>query len=81
VEFGTVWKGGVSMQAQIGDQLSVHSRHIGEHDRLGVIREVRGPNGSPPYVVQWSDGKEAVFFPSADCTVEHHASGSDATSS
>jgi hypothetical protein len=62
------------MQAQIGDELAVHSRHVGEHDRLGVIREVRGPDGAPPYVVQWSDGKEAVFFPSADCTVAHRTS-------
>ncbi|MDQ1486917.1 MAG: hypothetical protein QOJ62_2610 [Actinomycetota bacterium] len=59
------------MQAQVGDAIAVHSRHVGEHDRLGVIAEVRGTNGSPPYVVKWDDGKEAMFFPSADCTVAH----------
>ena len=25
----------------------------------------------PPYVVGWSDGRESVFFPSADTEVEH----------
>lgn len=59
------------MQAEVGDAIAVHSRHVGEHERLGVIAEVRGTNGSPPYVVKWDDGKEAMFFPSADCTVAH----------
>ncbi|MBX6370761.1 MAG: DUF1918 domain-containing protein [Acidothermus sp.] len=57
------------MQAHVGDEIAVHSRHVGEPQRLGVITEVRGPNGAPPYVVRWQDGTEAVFFPSADCTI------------
>ena len=57
------------MQAHVGDEISVHSRHVGEHDRIGVITEVRGPDGTPPFAVRWNDGHEAVFFPSADCTI------------
>jgi hypothetical protein len=64
------------MRAGIGDELVVHARHVGEHGRTGVIIEVHGAAGSPPYLVRWDDGKEAVFFPSADCTVNHEP-GSD----
>jgi hypothetical protein len=60
------------MQAKVGDTIAVHGRHVGEHDRHGVISEVHGPDGGPPYLVRWNDGKEALFFPSSDCTVEHH---------
>lgn len=58
------------MQAEIGDELVVHSRHVGDHERHGVIRKV-GADGAPPYIVDWDDGKQAVFFPSADSTVTH----------
>ncbi len=51
------------MQAQVGDEISVYGRNVGEPDRMGVITEVRGAEGAPPYVVRWNDGREAVFFP------------------
>ena len=57
------------MQAKIGDELIVHTRHVGEHERHGVITQIHGEGGTPPYDVKWQDGKEALFFPSADCTV------------
>ena len=60
------------MQAQVGDEIVVHSRHVGEHGRRGRILEVRGQDGQPPYLVRWEDGHEAVFFPSADSSVTHH---------
>jgi Domain of unknown function (DUF1918) len=63
------------MQAHVGDAIAVHSRHVGEHERVGVIAEVRGPDGAPPYLVKWDDGKQAVFFPSADCTLAPKSSG------
>jgi len=59
------------MQAQVGDEIVVHGRHVGEHERSGVIAEVRGSDGAPPYLVKWDDGKQAVFFPSNDCTIGH----------
>jgi hypothetical protein len=69
-------KGEPAMRAVVGDELTVKGRHQGDEDRHGEIREVHGDEGSPPYVVQWRDGHETVFFPSADTVVEHHPSGS-----
>ena len=61
------------MRASIGDTIVVHSRHVGEHGRHGVITALRRSDGSPPYVVRWEDGHEVVFYPSADCTITHGA--------
>jgi hypothetical protein len=59
------------MKAQVGDELIVKGLHVGNPDRRGVITEVRGKDGGPPYLVRWSDGHESSFFPSADTVVEH----------
>jgi hypothetical protein len=59
------------MQAQVGDELVVKGAHVGDPERKGVVREVHGADGSPPYVVRWSDGRETSFFPSADTVVGH----------
>lgn len=61
------------MQAQVGDELTVRSRHQGDEDRHGTITQVDGENGAPPYVVRWSDGHESVFFPESDTEVNHRA--------
>lgn len=58
------------MRATVGDQLHVHSRKVGEHDRIGVILEVRGERGAPPYVVRFPDGHETLIYPGPDCVVE-----------
>ncbi|GAB3979502.1 DUF1918 domain-containing protein [Actinoallomurus acanthiterrae] len=62
------------MQAVAGDELTVKGRNVGDEVRKGVILEVHGQNGAPPYLVRWSDGHESVFFPSADTLVEHSPS-------
>ncbi len=59
------------MQAQAGDELVVKGFHVGDADRHGVIIQVRGANGGPPYLVRWSDGHESSFFPSSGTVVEH----------
>ena len=59
------------MQAQVGDELVVKGFHVGEANRRGVIIEVHGANGSPPYLVRWSDAHESSFFPSSDAVVQH----------
>ena len=42
--------------------------------RDGEILEVRGPGGTPPYLVQWSDdGHQTLFFPGPDAQLEHYA--------
>jgi len=60
------------MKAAVGDELTIKGRHQGDSDRHGEIIEIHGNQGSPPFVVRWSDGHESVFFPSADTIVEHH---------
>jgi Domain of unknown function (DUF1918) len=48
--------------------------HAARGDRL-VIRspqEVRHADGSPPYVVRWSDtGHEGLVFPGPDAFIQH----------
>jgi hypothetical protein len=59
------------MKAQADDELIVKGLHVGHPGRRGVITEVRGKDGGPPYLVRWSDGHESSFFPSSDTVVEH----------
>jgi hypothetical protein len=61
------------MQAEVGDELVVRGRHTGDEDREGVIIEVHGENGGPPYLVRWEDGHESLFAPSSDTHVEHRS--------
>ncbi|MBA8822741.1 hypothetical protein FHX42_000070 [Saccharopolyspora lacisalsi] len=58
------------MKATIGDQLHMHSRTVEESDRTGVILEVRGQDGAPPYLVRFHDGHERLVFPGPDSEVE-----------
>jgi len=63
---------GDAMQAKVGDTMVVTSHHVGVPERTGEIVEVRGSDGSPPYVVRWSDsGQEGLFFPGSDARVQH----------
>ena len=59
------------MKAQAGDELVVKGRHVGDPDRTGVIIEVHGEAGSPPYLVRWDDGHESSFYPSSGTVAEH----------
>ena len=59
------------MRAQLADELVVGGRHVGDADRTGVIIEIHGNSGTPPYLVRWEDGHESVFSPSSDTHVEH----------
>jgi uncharacterized protein DUF1918 len=59
------------MHAETGDELVVKGRHVGDEVREGVIIEIHGPKGTPPYLVRWQDGHESVFVPSSDTLVEH----------
>lgn len=63
------------MQASVGDELTVKGRQQGMEERHGLIIEVHGEDGAPPYLVRWRDDKESIFFPSSDTVVEHHAAG------
>jgi hypothetical protein len=59
------------MRAIVGDELIVRGRHVGDTDRQGVIMEIHGEDGAPPYLVRWKDGHESLFTPSSDTFVEH----------
>jgi hypothetical protein len=58
--------------AAVGDRLVVHGLHVGDHVRDAEILEVRHEDGSPPYLVRWSDdGHESLVFPGPDAEVQH----------
>lgn len=59
------------MQAMVGDRLAVHSHAVGRRDRLGEIVDVRGADGTPPYLVRFDDGHEALVYPGPDAVVQH----------
>lgn len=57
------------MQAHPGDVLIVEGQVVGQHARQGTILEVRSADGSPPYLVRWDDGHEALTFPGPDAHI------------
>jgi hypothetical protein len=62
------------LRASPGDRLVVHGHHLGQPGRDAEILEVKGPDGTPPYVVRWADtGRVGVLYPGSDASVEHFA--------
>jgi hypothetical protein len=60
------------LRARAGDRLLIRGHRLGEPTRDAEILEVLGADGRPPFRVRWSDsGREAVYFPGPDATVEH----------
>jgi hypothetical protein len=57
------------MHANPGDWLLVEGRAVGNRPRRGRILEVRSADGTPPYLVRWLDGREALVFPGPDARV------------
>ncbi|WP_299559201.1 DUF1918 domain-containing protein [uncultured Mycolicibacterium sp.] len=58
------------MQANVGDWLVVKGSSTDRPEQHGVIVEVRGPNGAPPYVVRWDrDDHVSTVFPGPDAIV------------
>lgn len=58
------------MRATQGDWLVVEGRAVGEVARRGLIEEVHGTDGGPPFLVHWSDtGHRALTFPGPDSYV------------
>lgn len=60
------------MRVVVGDEVRVRGRHVGDVDREGVIIEIHGEDGAPPYVIRWKDGHQSVFMPSSDAVVVKH---------
>jgi hypothetical protein len=60
------------MHAAVGDRLLVHSAHVDVPAREAEVLEVRHEDGSPPYLVRWTDtGHETLIYPGADAEVQH----------
>lgn len=60
--------------ARPGDTVVIRSHAVGR-ERRGRIVATKGPDGGPPYLVQWSDDPhdephEVLFFPGPDADVE-----------
>jgi hypothetical protein len=68
------------MFANVGDRLVIHGHHVGDPERDAEIIEVRHEDGSPPYVVRWTDtGQEGLVFPGPDAFVQHFEHGKPST--
>ncbi len=63
------------MKAMVGDLLRIRGHHIGEADRDAEIIEVRGDDGTPPYLVRWDDGHVGLMFPESDAEIVHVVPG------
>ncbi|WP_019926567.1 DUF1918 domain-containing protein [Nocardia sp. BMG111209] len=58
------------MRAKPGDWLVVEARIVDGPARRGLIEEVHGIDGTPPFLVHWSDtGHRALTFPGPDARV------------
>ncbi|WP_137724725.1 DUF1918 domain-containing protein [Prescottella subtropica] len=58
------------MHAEPGDWLIAKGTTVGAPDEIAQIREVRGDDGGPPYlVVRLHDGHEALVFPGPDAHI------------
>ena len=57
------------MQMKSGDRLIIHGKTVGAPDEYGEVKEVRGDDGGPPYLVRFDDGHERLIFPGPDCEV------------
>ena len=59
------------MKASEGDRLVLVGHKTGRARREGLIVEVKGEDGTPPFVVRWTDDdSEGVLFPGTDAVVE-----------
>lgn len=60
------------MKAAVGDRIVVASTIVDQPLRDGRVVEVRHPDGSPPYLVEWGDtGERTLVFPGPDAHIQH----------
>ncbi|WP_281168165.1 DUF1918 domain-containing protein [Sporichthya polymorpha] len=64
------------LDAGVGDRVLVPTGVPGQ-ERAAVVVEVQNGNGTPPYVVVWSDnGQRALLYPPGNARIERVAVGS-----
>jgi Domain of unknown function (DUF1876)/Domain of unknown function (DUF1918) len=66
------------MKASVGDRIVIASYRIDGPLRDGRIVECRHADGSPPYLVRWSDGYTGLYFPGPDAKIHHYGDAADA---
>ncbi|WP_042381769.1 MULTISPECIES: DUF1918 domain-containing protein [Streptacidiphilus] len=59
------------MKAKAGDRLRFLGHQVGTPDHYGRVLKVIGPDGGPPYLVEFDDGHQAEVYPGSDCELEH----------
>src|SRR5450759_4266869 len=52
-----------TMKAHQGDHIILAASHVDEPTRAGVVLEVRGKDGGPPFLVRWADGHTGLMYP------------------
>ena len=58
------------MKAKAGDWLVIKGTHVDQADQRGLITEVHGADGAPPYVVRWlATDHVATVIPGPDAVV------------
>lgn len=59
------------MKARVGDRLVIEETRVGGPRRSGLVIAVRHEDGTPPYVVRWSDDDhESLVFPGFTARIE-----------
>jgi hypothetical protein len=51
------------MKAQVGDRIILAGTRVDDPMRDGEVLEVKGSDGSAPYMVRWSDGHTGLVYP------------------
>ena len=51
------------MKANIGDRIVLAPVTVDAPMRDGEVLETRGPGGTPPFLIRWSDGHTGLFYP------------------
>lgn len=58
-----------------GDRIIIRSGRLGGHDRDGEVLEARGPGGTAPFLVRWSDdGHVSLVYPGSDAVIHDGSS-------
>ena len=51
------------MKANVGDRIVLAPVTVDAPVRDGEVLETRGPEGTPPFLIRWSDGHTGLFYP------------------
>jgi Domain of unknown function (DUF1876)/Domain of unknown function (DUF1918) len=51
------------MRAHVGDHIVLAGEHVDQPTRDGLVKEVRGQDGEPPFLIEWSDGHTGLVYP------------------